>query len=70
VSWFARDAGVPLVFWFWGGIAPARFAAAVAHGTVDSEIATNHSPYFAVEIHPTIEVGVKALTVAAREFLG
>jgi len=70
VSWFARDAGVPLVFWFWGGIAPARYAAAVAQGTVDSEIATNHSPYFAVEIHPTIEVGVQALTVAAREFLG
>ncbi|MBW1640469.1 amidohydrolase [Microbacterium resistens] len=70
VSWFARDAGVPLVFWFWGGIDPARFAEAVASGTLDSAIATNHSPYFAVEIHPTIEVGVKALTVAAREFLG
>jgi len=69
VSWFARDAGVPLVFWFWGGIAPARYAVAVANGTVDSEIATNHSPFFAVEIHPTIEIGVQALTVAAREFL-
>ncbi|MGN8026611.1 amidohydrolase [Microbacterium sp. 22242] len=70
VSWFARDAGVPLVFWFWGGADPVRFAAAVANGTVDSEIATNHSPFFAVEIHPTIEIGVRALTVAAREFLG
>ena len=69
VSWFARDTGVPLVFWFWGGIDPARYAAAAANGTLHSEIATNHSPFFAVEIHPTIEVGVRALTVAAREFL-
>ena len=22
VSWFAREAGVPLVFWFWGGVDP------------------------------------------------
>ena len=28
VSWFARDAEVPLVFWFWGGVDPARFAEA------------------------------------------
>ncbi|MDR6866755.1 hippurate hydrolase [Microbacterium resistens] len=69
VSWFARDAGVPLVYWFWGGIDPARFAAAVANGTLESEIATNHSPFFAVEMHPTIEVGVTALVTAAREFL-
>lgn len=69
VSWFARDAGVPLVFWFWGGVDPATFAAAVRHGSVDHDIPTNHSPFFAPEIHPTIEVGVKALVTAAREFL-
>ena len=70
VSWFARDADVPLVFWFWGGVDPDRFAAAVENGTVESEIATNHSPFFAVEMHPTIEIGVTALVTAAREFLG
>ncbi|MBO0980690.1 amidohydrolase [Microbacterium sp. SD291] len=69
VSWFARDAGVPLVFWFWGGVDPEKFAAAAAAGTLDSDIPTNHSPYFSPEIHPTIEVGVTALSVAAREFL-
>ncbi len=69
VSWFARDAGVPLVFWFWGGVDPARYAAALAGGTLDSDIPTNHSPFFAPEIHPTIEVGVTALSAAAREFL-
>ncbi|MFT4260789.1 amidohydrolase [Microbacterium sp.] len=70
VSWFARDADVPLVFWFWGGLDPAKYAAAVAAGTVNSDIPTNHSPFFAPEIHPTIEVGVTALETAAREFLG
>ena len=70
VSWFARDAGAPLVFWFWGGIDPARFAEAAAAGRLEKDIPTNHSPFFAPEIHPTIEVGVTALSSAAREFLG
>ncbi len=69
VSWFANDAGVPLVFWFWGGIDPERFAEAEAAGRLSEDIPTNHSPYFAPEIHPTIEVGVTALSAAAREFL-
>ncbi|MBO9626734.1 MAG: amidohydrolase [Microbacterium sp.] len=69
VSWFARDAGAPLVFWFWGGIDAARFAEAEAAGRLAEDIPTNHSPYFAPEIHPTIEVGVTALSAAAREFL-
>lgn len=70
VSWFARDAGAPLVFWFWGGHDAAAFAAAAAAGTQDVDVPTNHSPYFAPEIHPTLEVGVTALSSAAREFLG
>lgn len=69
VSWLARDTGAPLVFWFWGGIDAARFQAAMAAGTLDKDIPTNHSPFFAPEIHPTIEVGVTALSAAAREFL-
>jgi hypothetical protein len=32
-------------------------------------IPTNHSPFFAPLIHPTIEVGVTAMVTAAREFL-
>jgi len=69
VSWFARDSGAPLVFWFWGGVDPVKFQAAMAAGTLDKDIPTNHSPFFAPEIHPTIEVGVTALSAAAREFL-
>ena len=33
VSWFAREAGVPLVFWFWGGVDPQLYADAAAAGT-------------------------------------
>ncbi|WP_114588917.1 amidohydrolase [Microbacterium arborescens] len=69
VSWFAREAGVPLVFWFWGGVDPQKFADAVAAGTVERDIPTNHSPFFAPVMHPTIERGVENLVVAAREFL-
>ncbi|REJ05690.1 amidohydrolase [Microbacterium bovistercoris] len=70
VSWFARDAGVPLVFWFWGGADAEKFRAAAAAGTLEKDIPTNHSPFYAPEMHPTIEVGVGAMVAAAREFLG
>ena len=70
VSWFAREAGAPLVFWFWGGIDPQAFAAAMAAGTMERDIPTNHSPFFAPVAGPTIERGVENLVVAAREFLG
>ncbi len=69
VSWFAREAGVPLVFWFWGGVDPQKFADAVAGGTIDRDIPTNHSPYFAPVLQPTLDRGVENLVVAAREFL-
>ena len=69
VSWFARDSGAPLVFWFWGGVDPATYEAAKTAGTLEKDIPTNHSPFFAPVIHPTLEIGVDALVVAAREFL-
>ncbi|MCR2762680.1 amidohydrolase [Microbacterium sp. zg.B48] len=69
VSWFAREAGAPLVFWFWGGIDPQAFADAKAAGTIDRDIPTNHSPFFAPVLRPTLDLGVGALVVAAREFL-
>jgi hippurate hydrolase len=69
VSWFAREADVPLVFWFWGGIDPELFARASAEGTIDRDVPTNHSPFFAPVLHPTLERGVENLVVAAREWL-
>ena len=69
VSWFARDAGVPLVFWFWGCIDPDVYADALARDAVASDIPTNHSPLFAPLLQPTLDNGVANLVVAAREFL-
>ncbi len=69
VSWFARESGAPLVFWFWGGVDPEAFAAAMAAGSLERDIPTNHSPYFAPVMQPTLDNGVAALVTAAREFL-
>lgn len=66
----ATAAGVPLVYWFLGGGDPEKVRAAMEAGTVDSDIPSNHSPYFAPVAQPTIGVGVRALVIAAREFLG
>jgi hippurate hydrolase len=68
VSWFARDAGVPLVFWFWGGIArratPPRWRR-------DGRQRDRHQPLPVLRRRdpPHDRGGVRALTVAAREFL-
>jgi amidohydrolase len=69
VSWFARESGAPLVFWFWGGVEPALYAEATAAGTVERDIPTNHSPFYAPLLQPTLRNGVQNLVVAAREFL-
>ncbi|MAM53508.1 amidohydrolase [Microbacterium sp. UBA3394] len=69
VSWFARESGAPLVYWFWGGIDADAYAAAVAADTVERDIPTNHSPFFAPVLQPTLDNGVANVVVAAREFL-
>ncbi|QKJ18086.1 amidohydrolase [Microbacterium hominis] len=69
VSWFARESGAPLVYWFWGGVDPQKYAEAAAAGTIDRDIPTNHSPFFAPVLQPTLSNGVSNIVVAAREFL-
>ena len=69
VSVLSSSASVPLVFWFTGGADPVAFAAASAAGRVEIDIPSNHSPYFAPVIEPTLQRGVEALVVAARTFL-
>lgn len=70
VGVFSRATGAPLVYWILGGADPTVFASAEAAGTLDSEIPSNHSPLFAPLPQPTIDTGVRALVVAAREWLG
>ncbi|CAM5720623.1 hypothetical protein SALBM135S_04617 [Streptomyces alboniger] len=44
--------------------------AAQQAGTFERDIPSNHSPFFAPLIEPTITTGVTALTTAARAWLG
>ncbi|MFC9558401.1 amidohydrolase [Agromyces sp. NPDC056965] len=70
VGVLATAAGVPLVYWFLGGSDPSLFGDALATGRMPDDIPSNHSPYFAPLIEPTLGAGVDALVAAAREWLG
>ncbi|MDR6986206.1 hippurate hydrolase [Paenarthrobacter nitroguajacolicus] len=70
VGALAKAADAPLVFWFLGGAEPALFAEFATTGRLPEDIPSNHSPYFAPIIHPTLAKGSEALVTAAREFLG
>ncbi|QQC91877.1 amidohydrolase [Streptomyces alfalfae] len=72
VGHFATSAEpeVPLCYWLLGGADPAKVIAAQRAGTFERDIPSNHSPFFAPLIEPTITTGVTALTTAALAWLG
>jgi len=61
--------GVPYAYWFVGSVPPEKYRAAVAAGTVSSDIPANHSPFFAPAMDPTLEIGTRAQAVAALAYL-
>jgi amidohydrolase len=65
---FGTAWGVPSMFWFVGGTDPEVYAKAKAAGEVN-RIPTNHSPYFAPVLHPTLETGVETMVLAALAWL-
>ncbi len=67
---FATAAGVPGCYWLFGGSDPATWLAAEQAGTLDQDVPSNHSPFFAPLPQPTIDTGVSALVGAALEWLG
>lgn len=69
VGVLATAAGAPLVYWLLGGADPSLFGDALATGRMPDDIPSNHSPFFAPLIEPTLDVGVAALVAAAREWL-
>lgn len=69
VGILAQATAAPLVFWITGGADPVAVATAMAAGRLEQDIPSNHSPYYAPVLHPTIERGVSALVIAARTFL-
>ncbi|WP_017200727.1 amidohydrolase [Arthrobacter sp. M2012083] len=69
VGALAKAAGAPLVFWFLGGAEPSLFKEWATTGRLPEDIPSNHSPYFAPVIQPTLARGTEALVTAAREYL-
>lgn len=72
VGMLAQAAGVPCVFWYFGGADPAPFAAAKSAEElleVMRGVPSNHSPHFAPVIDPTLAFGVEALLTATRAWL-
>ncbi|KRF13924.1 amidohydrolase [Nocardioides sp. Soil797] len=65
-----RALGVPYTYWGIGGIDPSAYAEAEAAGRIAQDIPTNHSPFFAPVIRPTLETGTSAMVVAAMAWLG
>jgi hippurate hydrolase len=68
VGIFGEAAGAPTVFWFWGGLDAQTVLTAFAEGRLGS-LPSNHSPYFAPVIEPTLTTGVQTLVIAARTWL-
>jgi amidohydrolase len=65
-------AGAPIAYWILGGADPALFAGATdPEGImkVVGELPSNHSPFFAPIIDPTLAIGARALHAAARSWL-
>ncbi|MFC0680642.1 amidohydrolase [Lysobacter korlensis] len=69
VGVLATAAGAPLVYWFLGGFDPALFADSLESGRMPEDVPSNHSPYFAPLLEPTLSTGVRTLVAAAREWL-
>src|SRR5699024_12433072 len=69
----APAAGAPAVHWLLGGGDPALSEGvqdAAALERIMANQPSNHSPHYAPVIEPTLGIGVAALVVAAKEWLG
>jgi amidohydrolase len=72
VGVLSTAAGALCVFWILGGADPASFAGATTVEEIAAkmlELPSNHSPMYAPEIVPTLDIGVAALVAAARKWL-
>lgn len=72
VGLLASASEAPCVFWLLGGADPAAFAAVRTAEDMAAAVAeqpSNHSPFYAPVVEPTLAVGVAALVGAARIWL-
>ncbi|NYI90598.1 hippurate hydrolase [Amycolatopsis endophytica] len=66
---FGRAAGARSVFWLVGGLDQEKVLRAITAGRFEQDVPSNHSPYFAPVLHPTLRTGVETLVVGALTFL-
>ena len=72
VGLLAEAADAPCAFWILGGGDPSAFEGVTEVADMARVVAglpSNHSPFYAPVIDPTLEIGVRALHTAAREWL-
>lgn len=67
-SLLATAFGAPYVMWMFGGTDPEAWDKAVEKGTQDA-LPSNHSPFFAPVMQPTLKTGVDAYALGALIFL-
>lgn len=67
-SVFGRLWVTPYVFWFIGGTDPQKYETARAAKRIN-ELPSNHSPYFAPVLHPTLRTGVEAMLCAVQAWM-
>lgn len=60
--------GAPYVIWFWGATAVDNYDKAEAEGTLSS-LPQIHSAEFAPSVRPTLETGLRAMSLAALSYL-
>ncbi|MCB5165101.1 amidohydrolase [Streptomyces bambusae] len=65
----AEAAGVPSVFWFFGGLDAEEYTKAFLAGRVAQDVPQNHASTFAPVVQPTLGTGVRALAAAALAWL-
>jgi amidohydrolase len=65
---FGTAAGVPSVFWYFGGLDKEYLRIAEQEGRM-AEVPSNHSPLFAPVMEPTISTGVEALLACGLTWL-
>src|SRR3954451_10151525 len=66
---FGTEWGVPSVFWYVGGTDARAYREAEQAGRIAQDIPTNDNGRQAPVIHPTLETGVQAMTIAALDAL-
>jgi amidohydrolase len=72
VGVLATAAGAPCIFWLLGGADPADFDGTLTVEDIAAkmlELPSNHSPMYAPQTVPTLDIGVAALVAAAGKWL-